>query len=101
MEKQCRCAYRVWEAEVSYRDLIEFLDERKKDAALFTISMFKDALNRIEKDCEIDLTKAKEYAEDAREQIEEERWLDAKWSALWASSHLMDKITECAKIRRS
>jgi hypothetical protein len=94
---RAKCAVAVWESEVNYDDAIKRIDNRDVDAAKYSIEEFKKALSRVEESCGINLSEEKEKADDASDAVSDGRFIDAKFSLLFSSWYMIDRIKRLAK----
>jgi hypothetical protein len=98
LEKPLSCAWWVWKAEKDYENLIEIIDkveageEKYKGFIDYSLKLLRESYDKVKDYCGIDIEESKEDLEDAEWHLSSGNWLDAKWSLLFASAHLLDEI---------
>lgn len=94
---KCKCGLAVWGHEGTYKTAIHFIDKKDKSWALTALKSLRKDFDKIRRECQVDVKEGKEKIDDAKWNIEHEKWMDAKWDLLFASAKVLDEVKECAK----
>ena len=98
MGDECKCGLALWKHEVEFRVATEYIDKEDKEMATAFIENMGSALEETEKSCGVNPTSEKAKIKDAKFNVDNKRWMDAKWDLLSASGNALDVIKRCAGV---